>query len=131
MTEPIRDDYDDLKAELDRERAEVARLTAERDKLQAFKDWTHAYLDQHGSITRLQAASELGIMNLWQRISEIEPTYPIRREDNVKVPDRRGKICHVTRYWKAQQFAAPQVVHSLPTPSLVGAGAASYKPWLR
>ena len=30
-------------------------------------------------------------------------------------------------------FAAPQVVHSLPTPSLVGspAGAASYKPWLR
>lgn len=66
------------------------------------------YLDAHRSITRMESFTELGITNLWQRISEIERDYPIRREE-VTVPDRRGKLCHVTRYWKAKIAAQARV----------------------
>ena len=59
-----------------------------------------AYLEAHPQgITRLEAARDLGIMNLWCRVSEIEALgYVIGREDGVEVPDRFGKTCRVTRY---------------------------------
>lgn len=59
-----------------------------------------SYLEQHPEgITRLEAARDLGIMNLWCRVSEIERLgYIFERQDGVEVPDRFGKTCRVTRY---------------------------------
>lgn len=57
------------------------------------------YLETHGSITRLEAARDLGIMNLWSRVSDLERLgCVVQREDGVKVQDRFGKQCAVTRY---------------------------------
>ena len=59
-------------------------------------NWLETHRD---GITRLEAARDLGIMNLWCRVSEIEALgYVIGREDGVEVPDRFGKVCRVTRY---------------------------------
>ena len=58
-----------------------------------------AYLERHGSITRLEAARDLGIMNLWSRVSDLERLgCVIQREDGVRVQDRFGGKCIVTRY---------------------------------
>jgi hypothetical protein len=59
------------------------------------------YIEQHGSITTMEAFLDLGITKLSTRISEL-----IRRgvkitKVSVTVPDRRGKLCRVTRYGKA------------------------------
>jgi hypothetical protein len=59
------------------------------------------YIEKHGSITTMEAFVNLGITKLSTRISEM-----IRRgvkitKVSVTVPDRRGKLCRVTRYGKA------------------------------
>ena len=59
------------------------------------------YIEEHGSITTMEAFLYLGITKLSTRVSEL-----IRRgvkisKVPVKVPDRRGKLCRVTRYGKA------------------------------
>ena len=59
------------------------------------------YIEEHGSITTMEAFLNLGITKLSTRVSEL-----IRRgvkisKVPVKVPDRRGKLCRVTRYGKA------------------------------
>ena len=57
------------------------------------------YLQQHKSITRLEAATHLGIMNLWARIADLEELeFVIQHEEQVEVVDRFGKKCRVTRY---------------------------------
>lgn len=57
-----------------------------------------AYLERHGSITRLEAVRELGIMNLWSRVADLEKLgFVIGREDGVRVPTRDGETT-VTRY---------------------------------
>lgn len=60
-----------------------------------------AYIEEHGSITTMEAFVDLGITKLSTRISEL-----IRRgvkitKKTVTVPNRRGKLCRVTRYGKA------------------------------
>jgi len=59
-----------------------------------------AFLEAHPEgITRLEASRDLGVMNLWARIAEIEALeYVIEREDGVSVTDRFGNKCRVTRY---------------------------------
>ena len=59
------------------------------------------YIEEHGSITTMEAFLNLGITKLSTRVSEL-----IRRgvkitKATVTVPDRRGKLCRVTRYGKA------------------------------
>lgn len=54
-----------------------------------------AYLKKHHFITRRTAAVELGIMNLWQRCSEIEDMgYKLDRR---RVKTRGG--AYVLQYW--------------------------------
>ena len=79
------------------------------------------YLERHGSITRLEAARELGIMNLWSRVSDLERLgCVVRREDGVKVPDRFGKQCAVTRY---TLICGPEQVAALTNhPRVIGIG---------
>lgn len=76
------------------------------------------YLNNHGSITRIESFQELGITNLWQRIRELEASgYLIRREDGVEVRDRRGATCRVTRYHKDTPVSphnAPQGANDQP-----------------
>lgn len=58
-----------------------------------------AYLQAHGSITRLEAMQQLGIMNLWSRIADLEKLdYLIDHQDGVEVQDRYGNKCRVTKY---------------------------------
>ena len=59
------------------------------------------YIEEHGSITTMEAFMNLGITKLSTRVSEL-----IRRgvkisKVSITVPDRRGKLCRVTRYGKA------------------------------
>lgn len=55
-----------------------------------------AYLKQHHFITRRDAARKLEIMNLWQRISEIEEAIGYRL-DRRPVTTKTGK--RVLQYW--------------------------------
>lgn len=60
-----------------------------------------SYLEQHRHITRIEAATELGIMNLWARIADIEGSpycCSIWHEDQVQVINRFRQKCYVTRY---------------------------------
>lgn len=58
-----------------------------------------AYLEQHGSITQMEAMTDLGIMRLGARIWEIQNDkgIPIHTE-MVKVRNRHGEICRVAAY---------------------------------
>jgi hypothetical protein len=56
-----------------------------------------SYLTQHGSITRLEGFTELGIANLWIRVSEIEALGWVISRERVQVPTRDGHT-YVTRY---------------------------------
>lgn len=63
------------------------------------------YLKEFGSITRMQAAGELGIFELSSRIGELEREgFEVPRE-TVKVPNRYGKQCRVTRYYAPTKWA--------------------------
>lgn len=56
------------------------------------------YLDSHGSITQLEALSELGIMRLASRISDLRRNgYHIDSKMDV-VHNRYGEKCRVKRY---------------------------------
>lgn len=56
------------------------------------------YLERHGSITRGEAFMELGIANLWQRVSEIELLGWQCSRKSEQVPVRGGGYTTVTRY---------------------------------
>lgn len=56
------------------------------------------YLDAHGSITQLEALSELGIMRLASRISDLRKRgYMISSKMDI-VHNRYGEKCRVKRY---------------------------------
>lgn len=56
------------------------------------------YIDSHGSITQLEALSELGIMRLASRISDLRKRgYMIESKMDV-VLNRYGEKCRVKRY---------------------------------
>jgi hypothetical protein len=57
-----------------------------------------AYLEQHNSITRLEAFNELGIANLWCRVSDLERLGHFIEREDVKVPNRLGQTVTVTEY---------------------------------
>lgn len=57
------------------------------------------YLSRHGSITQFEAISELGILRLASRISEMKDKYGIKiKSEMVEVTNRFGEKCRVARY---------------------------------
>lgn len=56
------------------------------------------YLQEHGSITQLEALNVLGVMRLASRISDLKKKgYPIVGRD-VTVQNRYGEKCRVKQY---------------------------------
>ena len=62
------------------------------------------YLNQFGSITQLQALSDLGIMRLASRVSDLKKLgYPITsRMETVK--NRYGETCHIKVYFRSSNI---------------------------
>lgn len=61
------------------------------------------YLSEHGSITQIEALTELGIMRLASRVSDLKTLgYPITGE-MVVVKNRFNEECHVKRYRMAAE----------------------------
>jgi hypothetical protein len=60
-----------------------------------------AYLDEHGSITQLDALMDLGVMRLASRISEIIHDRGIEiQKEFVTVKNRFGENCQIVAYKK-------------------------------
>lgn len=56
------------------------------------------YLERNGSITRLQAFTDLGVAELSARIIDLEQKgFHIPRK-RIQVTARNGRKCHVTKY---------------------------------
>lgn len=56
------------------------------------------YIEKHGSITQFEAISELGVLRLASRISELRMKgYPIESKF-ISVRNRYGEECRVKRY---------------------------------
>lgn len=56
------------------------------------------YLDEHGSITQLEALQELSVMRLASRIADLKKQgYPITSKTET-VKNRFGENCYVKRY---------------------------------
>ena len=57
-----------------------------------------AYLQQHGSVTQLEAFNGMGICRLSERVRELESLGFVIEHRSVTVPARDGKTARVTRY---------------------------------
>ena len=56
------------------------------------------YMEKHGGITQLEALTEIGVMRLASRISDLKRRgYPITSRMQA-VKNRYGETCHVKRY---------------------------------
>ena len=56
------------------------------------------YMETHGGITQLEALTEIGVMRLASRISDLKQRgYPITSRMQA-VKNRYGETCHVKRY---------------------------------
>lgn len=56
------------------------------------------YMETHGGITQLEALTEIGVMRLASRISDLKRRgYPITSRMQA-VKNRYGETCHVKRY---------------------------------
>lgn len=56
------------------------------------------YMEKHGNITQFEALSELGVMRLASRVSDLRKIgYPIESQ-MVTVSNRYGEKCRVKRY---------------------------------
>lgn len=58
-----------------------------------------AYMKEHGGITSLDAARDLGCMRLGARIFEIKERGIEVKSEFINVENRFGEICRVKRYW--------------------------------
>ena len=56
------------------------------------------YLQEHGTITQLEALQELGIMRLASRVSDLRKHGYDIQSQMVKVENRYGETCRVKRY---------------------------------
>lgn len=57
------------------------------------------YLNDFGAITQFQALSDLGIMRLASRISEMRKAGEAIGDRIIEVKNRYGEICHVKQYY--------------------------------
>lgn len=58
------------------------------------------YIEQHGSITQMEALNELGVMRLASRISELRRKGYMIGSSVETVKNRYGETCRVKRYIK-------------------------------
>ena len=56
------------------------------------------YIKEHGSITQFEAFTELGIMRLASRISDLRRIGVQINSHTEKVKNKFGETCHVKRY---------------------------------
>lgn len=56
------------------------------------------YMQEHGSITQLEALKDLGVFRLASRISELRKNGCQISSQMVKVENRYGETCRVKRY---------------------------------
>ena len=56
------------------------------------------YMENHGSITQLEALKDLGVFRLASRISELRKNGYEITSKMVKVENRYGETCRVKRY---------------------------------
>ena len=56
------------------------------------------YIENHGSITQLEALKDLGVFRLASRISELRKNGYKIESQMVKVENRYGETCRVKRY---------------------------------
>jgi hypothetical protein len=56
------------------------------------------YLERHGSITRLEAFTDLGIAELASRVGELERDGIEIPRKRIEVTARNNRKCHVTQY---------------------------------
>lgn len=57
------------------------------------------YMENHGSITQLEALKDLGVFRLASRISELRRKGYKIESQMVKVDNRFGETCRVKRYF--------------------------------
>ena len=57
------------------------------------------YIENHGSITQLEALKDLGVFRLASRISELRKKGYKIESQMVKVENRYGETCRVKRYF--------------------------------
>lgn len=57
------------------------------------------YMRKHGSITQIEALTELGVMRLASRISDLRKDGAEIKSEMVKVRNRYGETCRVKRYF--------------------------------
>lgn len=68
-----------------------------------------AYIEQHGSITQLEALQELGVMRLASRISDLKRKGYIIESKTEKVTNRYNETCKIKRYSISKQAGAANV----------------------
>ena len=56
------------------------------------------YMENHGSITQLEALKDLGVFRLASRISDLRKQGYVIKGEMVKVENRFGETCRVKRY---------------------------------
>ena len=57
------------------------------------------YIEQHGSITQIEALNEIGVMRLASRISDLRKQGEDIGSKMVKVQNRYGETCRVKQYF--------------------------------
>ena len=57
-----------------------------------------AYIEDFGSITALEAMTDLGVMRLASRISDLKKKGYIFKSETVAVKNRFGEDCYVKQY---------------------------------
>ena len=61
------------------------------------------YMRHYGSITQYEALEHLGILRLASRISELKKLeYPVKSK-RVRVTNKFGEVCRVSRYWLEEE----------------------------
>lgn len=56
------------------------------------------YIEEHGSITQLEALTELGVMRLASRISDLKKQGYIINSKHEAVKNRHDETCYIKRY---------------------------------
>lgn len=59
------------------------------------------YIEQHGSITQLEALQDIGVMRLASRISDLRKQGEKIDSKMIKVENRYGETCRVKSYFMA------------------------------
>lgn len=74
-------------------------LTMENNKRPTQCSRIKQYIDDFGSITTLEAMTDLGVLRLASRISEMRKNGYDIKDEQVAVKNRYGEKCYIKRYF--------------------------------